>query len=202
MKTLYERAKEARLASGLPWFTGLYNLNVFVLRDKHIGMWGDLGLVAYEDEEGPKTFTLVVSSEAATAEWLRPTHPDGCIYIKNGFYRHGYRLGTHNGRPALRQVEPFDYVRWKPDGTVPDAERLLAKGFTFRAVRGTNWHNGTFAVEPARPGKGSTSGCVLTLRDVDHAKLLDLVHKQLVYQGTDAVSPDFRDMYDVLPRTP
>lgn len=202
MDELYERCSSYRRARGLPWFTKAWDLNVLVFRSSKVGSYDDLGVVCCLDDVGRRiAHRLSVTGDAWEGEWLHPSHPDGCIYILDQHVPRGFVVGTHKGRPALRQASPFRYVRWpKEMGTVPsvhDLELRGASGYSFSDQCGTHWHNNWDGMSPEKPRRDESEGCTVSLYWHEHAALLALVEQQRRFRGSDVVSPTFGKLSDL-----
>ena len=199
----YARLKSYRLAIGAPWFTDPFDLNLFVFRSGQIGAWDDRVIVACTDDAArPLVESFVATGDAWVGEWKNPTHRDGCIWILNQHVPGGLELGSFKGRPALRQVKPFRYVRW-PIGTgrIPMVSDLLAletDGADFAANRGTHIHNRVSGRTPNRPAPNDSEGCTVLLYQHQHAALIQLVEEQRARHRTGIVSPTFA-LIDDLP---
>lgn len=188
--TLTERLRAYRASIGAPWFSAPFDLNAFVARSPNVGRWDDVGLIATCDDAGRDwVLQLTVTSDAWAGEWTSPTNPDGCTYILDGHYPQGFDLGEHRGRPALRQVAPFRYVRWKGDH-VPTVAELDALA-PVSGIFGTHWHNRASDRMPGVPATDDSEGCVVTLPQWEHAALIRLVQIQRDRHGTSKLSPTF-----------
>ena len=190
-----EFVRALRSAAGAPWFSDPWDLNLVVLRSQHVGRWDDRILVGCLDDAGdPVVEDFACTADAWEGEWTAPTNPAGCVYILDGYYPGGLSVGTHKGRPALRQRTPFRYVRWDPTaGTIPTVaqleERALKHGFT--GICGTHLHNRVSNMAPGRPRTDDSEGCVVSRYYHQHAALLELVATQRSRVGSDVVSPTF-----------
>ena len=193
MKSVYTQLEDYCRAKGYPWYTEPYRLNLVYLRGEGVGAWDDRCCVSWVDKSGMRfTRLITVSTEASLEEWTNPTHPDGCIWIKDGCYVDAFEVGLHKGRPALRQRKAFDYVRWTESGAPTFQDLMdLPEGLVFTAVRGTHHHNRVSAQEPDRPKDGDSEGCVLTKSQGDHIELMGLMAIQVREARHKYLSPVF-----------
>ncbi len=197
----YAQLKAYREDRGLPWFDALYDLNLVILRDEEVGNWGDWICLAFTDETGQQVVEAFQSSaDAWDGEWTDPTHPGGCIFIVDQHVVGGYAPGPHNGRPAIRQVRPFTYVRWPPGkGYKPTVRELEARRprHEFEAIRNTNLHDRVSDRQPDRPARDDSEGCPLTRSRASLVRIRALAATQKRHVGTDAMSPTFGRLKDL-----
>lgn len=196
---LYATLRSYRQAIGAPWFTKPWDLNLLIFRDQEVGTFGDRVMIATRDDAGlPVVFVAEAAGDAWRGEWLRPTHPQGCVFTLNGHYPGGFRVGLHKRRPALVQARPFRYVRW-PGGSVPTVAQLEARALhhAFTDNRATNLHNRAGLASPAIPGTDDTEGCTLIRHQHEHAAIMQLAKQQEKIRGSDVVSPTFGSLADL-----
>jgi len=191
----YQELAALRVSNAQPWFTDAWDLNLVILRSGYVGRWDDLVVVATVDDAGREiVYPVACTADAWPGEWVDPTNPSGCVYILDGHYPGGLSLGEHKGRPALRQVRPFDCVRWPATlRTVPTVEELeaVAQSSRFSAICGTHLHSCYTSRSTAEPPPDSSEGCVVSLHRHEHAGLVELVRQQGRHAGGVTVSPTF-----------
>lgn len=200
MRPTYEQLRALRQRLSLPWFTDPWDLNLVILRSDEVGRWDDLLCLAYVDGDGREHVEVIpCTSDAWVGEWTSPTHPDGCLYILDQHVPGGYGPGLHKGRPALRQREPFRYVRWPRRDRIPTVDELeaLAASASFTGIRGTHVHNRVSDRVPERPARDDSEGCVVVMRAGDIHVVMRLVELQRRHVGTDTVSPTFARLRDL-----
>lgn len=182
-----------RAKIGAPWFDKAWDLNYFVLRSPRVGEFDDLSIFATRDDAG-RDVALVckAAGDAWGGEWTNPSNPLGVPYTLDGHYPQALELGTFKGRPALLQVKPWRYVRWKGDHlpTVAELEER-AKVAQFTGQCGTHVHNRVSYRAPLVPGKDDTEGCTLHCYQHEHAAAIELVGTQFKVHNTSKVSPTF-----------
>ena len=189
----YDELAELQVGHGYPWFTAPWDLNLICLRTDTVGAWDDLLVCAFSDDAGRQlVYPVTVTADAWAGEWTDPTNPDGCVYILDGRYSVGLTLGEHKGRPALRQVKLFDYVRWPSDRPwVPSGAELRAlaeSGARFSDICGTHAHNDYTTKSTAEPPVDSSEGCIVALHRHEWAGLIELVNQQGRHRGGVTVS--------------
>ena len=197
----YAQLAGYRRAHGLPWFRHGWDLNLLICRSEEIGTYDDLVAVACIDDAGREFVRCYpATGEAGAAVYLKPSHPDGTVYVLDQHVPGGLELGLHKDRSALRQRRSFAYVRWPADGTVPTPAMLAARaedGHQFDDIRYTNVHNRAGDRSPAVVNRDS-EGCTVILYQCDHASLLELVRIQRARRGSAVVSPTYCRLSDVL----
>ena len=192
MKPTIQQVKKYQEDRGRPWFTGRYDLNLCCFRNESVGDWGDWICLAYTNEDGCQVMECFPASlDAWWGEWLKPTHKDGCIFIVDQFVKAAYARGPHNGRPAIRQIASFVYVRW-PRGMdrQPSVDELEARRerFGFAEIRWTNLHDRVSDKNPDRPATDDTEGCLLTRFRKDLKRIRYLFEMQEKHIGNPNVS--------------
>lgn len=192
---------EYRNDNDLPWFTRPWDLNLLIVGDETVGEWGDEAIIiCNDDSDRPVVHRCVITRDAWDGEFLKPTHPDGCVWVLPGHYPQGYKKGHHRGRRALMQNKPFMNVRWpKSKGYIPKVSELLERGKThgFLDRRGTNWHNRASGSAPAKPRTDDSEGCPVSLYYHQHAAAMQLVDLQEKYRGSGVVSPTFLQISEI-----
>lgn len=191
-QSLYARLRDYRASIAAPFFTSAFDLNLFVARSPNVGKWDDLVLVALLDDAGREwVLQCTATADAWGGEWANPTNPAGCVFTLDQHVPGGFDLGEHKGRPALRQVAPFRYVRWpKANARVPTVAELEALPAQV-GVTGCHLHNRASDRMPLVPATDDSEGCVVNLAQWEHAALIRLVQVQSVRHGTAKVSPTF-----------
>lgn len=183
--------KSYRRTINAPWFGDPWDLNLFVARDGVVGTWGDRVIAATVDDAGRDVVVqCVATGDASGGEWRAPTNPAGCVWTRDQHIPSGLILGEHKGRPALLQVRPFAYVRWKDPSHVPTVAELEARP-TFIAMCGTHVHNRVSDKTPQVPGLDDSEGCSVNLYQHEHAALIRLVEQQRDRLGSATVSPTY-----------
>ncbi len=194
----YNRLKHYREQRGYPWFTKPWDLNLFIARSNFVGEWDDLVIFAWTDDDGRECAeAFIATGDASEAEWTDSEHPQGCVWVKSQHVPGGLKLGAFKGRPALRQVKPFECVRWpKSKGYVPTVDELEALP-AFVDNRGCHIHNRWNNMTPAAPKRGDSRGCTVILYPHHHVSAITLVKVQLDRHGTDSVSPTYCKLSDL-----
>lgn len=193
-RVTYEQAQQVRLAAGAPWFTWPWDLNLVVVRSGVVGLWDDAVVVACRDDsDRPIVVEVQATGDASAEEFRQATHPDGAIWVLPQHVPGGLALGEYRGRVSLLQREPYRYVRWPSDGTVPTVDQLLerAKQHTFTAIRGTHIHPRSSAVAPVVPRAHDSAGCTVPLYRHEWASVVALVELQGLRRGSRIVSPTY-----------
>ena len=185
----YDELAALQVSQSRPWFTAPWDLNLICLRTDTVGAWDDLLVCAFTDDAGRElVYPVTVTADAWAGEWTDPTNPEGCVYILDGRYPGGLKLGEHKGRPALRQAASFDYVRWPSDRAwVPTGAELRAEP-DFSGYCGTHAHNNYTSKSTTEPPKDSSEGCIVALHRHEWAGLIELVTQQGRHRGGVTVS--------------
>ena len=195
-RVTYEQAQQVRLAAGAPWFTAPWDLNLIVFRSGVIGLWDDAVVVACRDDsDRPIVVEVRATGDASMAEFRQSTHRDGAIWVLPQHVPGGLVLGEFRGRVSLLQREPFRYVRWPSDGTVPTVDQLLerAREHEFVARRGTHIHPRSSNATPLRPMSYDSAGCTVPLYRHEWASVVALVELQGIRRDSRIVSPTYAD---------
>lgn len=188
----YFKLKAYRESIGAPWFTDPWDLNLIVARSGFVGFWDDLIILAFTDSAGRQVVeSYPATGDAWQGEWLRPTHPEGCIYVLDQHVKGGLELGLFKGRPALRQRRPFKYVRWpRNKGHVPSVEELDVLS-SFIGTQGTHIHNRVSGNTPEKPATDDSEGCTVALYQHHWASVINLVEEQEKRLGSAIISPTY-----------
>ncbi len=165
-------------ASGAPWFTGRWNLNLVGLRSQaRPNEFDDLVCVAYEDDAGRK----VIESWAATTDpgtyWLaNPMNVKGTAVLATGHHRGLWQPGLHGGPtgyPALVQVSPCAVWRDADRDSVVDPDKRV----TDVGMHGINLHRASSSGTSMLVDRWS-AGCQVVQSPTALTRILELVERQ------------------------
>lgn len=113
-KPTVDQLKKALLKKGYPIKTGEYELNIVGIRNHNVvpNAFDDTICVLFKDEYKDDTLLCFSCTTDPGLYWLEhPLNVDGCIIMKEGFYKDVYKVGLHRGYKALEQCGNIRYVR-------------------------------------------------------------------------------------------
>lgn len=189
----YDALRAHVLGLGHRFFEGPWNPNLIGIRSKErrAGLWDDLLLLAYTDDDGAQ----VVSAHEGTTDpsdvWLQSEkrHRDGTLIVVPGQYRGCWGVGPQylhrNTYPCFKQVAPIAFVRDDNADDILDIEALIARGMEQRDVVGINGHRGS--AHRAVPSVGLYSaGCQVWRHPSEFLQVLDFVQWTATRYGNRA----------------
>jgi len=138
------------------FFTAPYDLNIFGWRsDNYVPeTFDDYIGIAYTNEAGfKKLFIAESTTDPSTYYLLNPANPKGTGILPSGHYKSLFRIGTHNGYPALVQNKPCTIIRDVDRNNLAEFDVSKAKKFD-AGMFGLNLHryNGRVAIRSAHKG--------------------------------------------------
>ena len=113
-KPSIEQLKKALIKKGYPIQTGEYELNIVGIRNHNAvpNSFDDTLCVLFKDEYKDDVLLCFSCTTDPGLYWLQhPMNTDGCIIMKEGFYKDVYKVGLHRGYKALEQCGSIRYVR-------------------------------------------------------------------------------------------
>lgn len=189
---LYAACRSYRRTIGAPWFTRPWDLNLLVARSERVGLWDDLVIVATLDDSGREVvLECMATGDAWAGEWIGPSNGAGCIFTLDQHVKGGLQLGEHNGRPALRQVADFRYVRWPPSMKRAPTVGELEMQSSSKGINGTHIHNRVSDKAPMAPAMDDSEGCTVLLYQHEYAALIRMCEQQIARHGIDRFSPTY-----------
>lgn len=106
--------------------------------------------------------------------WLEhPMNVNGTAIVVPGFYTKVYRVATHTGYPAYKQVRPMTYVRDNNKNGIIDWLYRIAGSKTFTEVAATNLHRANQKAVSNVVDKWS-AGCQVVASPTEYETLLEL----------------------------
>jgi len=179
-------------SKGWRWFTGDHDLNVWVVRAEadDTNRYDDALIVAWRAVGAWHVLRVRCTADPGRSSLLNPGNPHGCARLVPGQYRQSHQLGTHKGRPALRQVAP---VRFQRDNTRMGAHH--ADGPVLEGIILANIHDA--------PGEANglvdafSEGCIVTRWERDLTDVLEAVRDQARVGLGDKVTLTLVDAGDV-----
>ena len=169
------------------WWEGTYDLNVVGVRtpNRSADCFDDTLVVAYLDPFGNKRIDrFPITTDPGLNYLKKPMNSKGCAILAPGQYLGMWRLGMHQGKyPALVQTKPCNVFRdFNRDPILDYNVNTLESG-----LFGINLHYVSASTIVKSIGNGS-AGCQVHPIKEDNDYILSLVHLQMRYIKTDAVS--------------
>lgn len=179
---------------GYAVFTGPWNVNVWGIRmggdfDDLPAFgegWNDLLGVSWQDEYGIWHERIHPGTTDPGLHLLthKPVNARGTSVMLPGQYRGAYKMGLHNGRPALVHWghTPISYWRVTRDGlryNAPDGTPLVERGYIGLNIHGTLHPDDN----PPRAIGPWSAGCQVRQVEKDHTEFLDIVEVSTARYG-------------------
>lgn len=113
-KPTIQQLKEAFGKKGYELRRGYYELNIIGIRNESAkpNSFDDTICVLFKDEYGDDVLLYFPATTDPGLYWLEnPMNVDGTAIMQEGYYPGAYKIGTHRGYKALRQVGKINFVR-------------------------------------------------------------------------------------------
>ena len=192
-KPSIEQLKSAMKKKGYPLKTGEYELNIIGIRNDNAkpNSFDDTICVLFTDEYKDDTLLAFSCTTDPGLFWLEhPMNIEGCVIMKEGFYKDVYKIGLHRGYKALQQIGNIHYVRDNNKDGVLD----FGKGKDFVGVFATNIHHAAMPETTSIVDKWS-AGCQVINKGWN--EFISLCDKSKLITGSNLFSYTLINIKDV-----